>query len=209
VSHLSAPELLVLHALRVKGMADAATVTERFDLDRELVDELLLDYEAFGWISRVRFADIEGWALTTRGRVEDERRLATELDQTGTRSDVVAAHDAFVVLNSRFLAAITNWQIRPELADPLAANDHSDRRWDERVLNDLGHLGAEVQPVSERLRSALHRFTGYGERYASALDKATDGERAWVSQPTIDSCHTVWMELHEDLLATLGLKRGA
>lgn len=49
MSHLSAPELLVLHALRVKGMADAATVTERFDLDRELVDELLLDHEAFGW----------------------------------------------------------------------------------------------------------------------------------------------------------------
>jgi hypothetical protein len=23
-----------------------------------------------------------------------------------------------------------------------------------------------------------------------------------------DSCHTVWMELHEDLLATLGLERG-
>ena len=86
----------------------SATVTERYDLDRELVDELLLDYEAFGWVSRARFADVEGWALTRRGRAEDERRLAAELDKTGTRLDVVAAHDAFVVLNSRFLAAITN-----------------------------------------------------------------------------------------------------
>jgi len=25
----------------------------------------------------------------------------------------------------------------------------------------------------------------------------------------MDSCHTVWMELHEDLLATLGLERGS
>lgn len=169
MSHLSAPELLVLHALRVKGMADAATVTERFDLDRELVDELLLDHEAFGWISRVRFADIEGWALTTRGRVEDERRLATELDQTGTRSDVVAAHDAFVVLNSRFLAAITNWQIRPELADPLAANDHSDRRWDERVLNDLAILA---------LRCSQFR-SGSGQRCTGSLDTASGTPRLW------------------------------
>jgi hypothetical protein len=209
VSHLSSPELLALHAVRVKGMADAATVTERFDLDRELVDELLLDFEAFGWVSRVRFADVEGWALTRRGRAEDERRLAAELDKTGTRSDVVAAHDAFAVLNSRFLAAITNWQIRPQPTDPLAANDHSDMPWDERVLDDLGHLHTELQPVAEQLKSALHRFAGYSERYASALDKATDGERAWVSQPSIDSCHTVWMELHEDLLATLGLERGS
>jgi hypothetical protein len=209
VSHVSSPELLALHAVRVKGMADAVTAAARFELDPELVHELLLDFEAFGWVSRVRFADVEGWALTSRGRAEDERRLAAELDKTGTRSDVVAAHDAFVVLNSRFLAAITNWQIRPEPADPMAANDHSDARWDERVLHDLGHLRTELEPVSEQLMSALQRFAGYTERYASALDKATDGERAWVSQPTIDSCHTVWMELHEDLLATLGLERGA
>ena len=209
MSHLSSPELLVLHALRVKGMADAAVVAERFDLDPEVVDELLLDYEAFGWTSRVRFADIQGWALTPRGRAEDERRLAAELEQTGMRSEIVAAHDAFVVQNSRFLAAITNWQIRPQPADRLAANDHSDPRWDERVLNDLGHLYTELQPISEQLTSALHRFAGYSERYASALGKASDGERAWVSQPTIDSCHTVWMELHEDLLATLGLQRGS
>lgn len=207
--HVSSPELLVLHAVRVKGMADAATVAGRFELDPELVDELLLDYEAFGWISRVRFADIEGWALTPRGRAEDERRLTAELDHTGTRSDVVAAHDAFVVLNSRFLATITDWQIRPEPADPLAANDHSDTRWDERVLDDLRDLHSELRPVSEQLSSALHRFGGYSERYSAALDRACRGERAWISQPAIDSCHTVWMELHEDLLATLGLERGS
>jgi hypothetical protein len=29
-----------------------------------------------------------------------------------------------------------------------------------------------------------------------------------VARPRADSCHTVWMELHEDLLATLRLERG-
>jgi hypothetical protein len=96
VPHVSSAELLVLHGLRVKGMADSATVAERFAWDRELVEELLLDYEALGWISRVWFADIDGWALTERGRVEDERRLAAELDETRTRSEVVAAHDVLL-----------------------------------------------------------------------------------------------------------------
>ena len=56
---------------------------------------------------------------------------------------------------------------------------------------------------------SLHRFAGYPERYSAALDRVDRGERAWVAQPTIESCHTVWMELHEDLLATLGLERGS
>ena len=34
------------------------------------------------------------------------------------------------------------------------------------------------------------------------------GETDWLTKPIIDSYHTVWFELHEDLLATLGLERG-
>ena len=207
--HVSSPELLVLHAVRVKGMADAATVAERFALDGALVEDLLLDYEAFGWVTRVRFADVDGWALTAAGRMENERRLAAELDRTGTRSEITAAHEVFIVLNSRFLAAVTNWQIRPTPADPLAANDHSDTRWDEQVLDDLHDLAGGLRSVGEQLTATLERFTRYRERYAAALDRADRGERAWVAQPKIDSCHTVWMELHEDLLATLGLERGS
>jgi hypothetical protein len=48
VAHMSSAEVLALHGLRVKGIADAAAVAQRFALDRELVDELLLDYQAFG-----------------------------------------------------------------------------------------------------------------------------------------------------------------
>ncbi len=126
VAHISSPELLVLHGLRVKGVADAVAVAGRFALDRDLVRELLLDYGAFGWISRVSFADIDGWALTGAGRAENERRLSVELDQTGTHSEVVAAHEVFIALNSHFLAAVTNWQIRPDRADAFC-NERSHR----------------------------------------------------------------------------------
>jgi hypothetical protein len=209
VAHTSSAELLVLHGLRVKGMADAAAVARRFALDRELVDELLLDYEAFGWITRVHFADVDGWSLTASGLAENARRLAAELHQNGARSKVVAAHEVFDALNSFFLVAITNWQIRPRGGDQLAANDHTDWSWDERVVDGLHGLQGRLQPVGAQLEAALARFGGYTERYSAALDRVDRGERAWVAQPKIDSCHTVWMELHEDLLATLGLERGS
>ena len=209
MAYLSAPELLVLHAVRVKGMAGGAAVARRFDLDRDVVEELLLDYEALGWISRATFADIGGWALTARGRAEHERRLAAELDQAGACSQVVAAHGTFMSLNARLLTAVTNWQIRPERTDPLAANDHTDWRWDERVLGDLRWLGRQLRPLSDQLAAALERLSGYADRYEAALAKVDRGQRAWVDQPRIDSCHTVWMELHEDLLATLRLERGS
>ena len=53
------------------------------------------------------------------------------------------------------------------------------------------------------------RLGGYGPRLSSALAKVQGGDGEWFTKPTIDSYHTVWFELHENLLATLGIERGA
>jgi hypothetical protein len=205
----STPELLTLHAVRLLGMAQASHVARRFGLDAGEVEELLLDAEAFGQVSRASFADLTGWGLTDRGRAEDDRRLAAELDQTGARGVVTDAHATFARLNARFLDATTRWQIRPTPWDRMAANDHDDWSWDERVLDDLTSLGRGLQPVGDALAGVLDRFAGYPERYAAALARVDAGERRYVDEPRIDSCHTVWFELHEDLLGTLGLERGS
>lgn len=60
MAHESPTDLLVLHAIRLKGMADVGAVVKRFSLDRGLVEELLLDFEARRWIERVGFADLSG-----------------------------------------------------------------------------------------------------------------------------------------------------
>ncbi len=49
---------------------------------------------------------------------------------------------------------------------------------------------------------------GYADRYRCALRRAQAGEFRWVDSIEVDSCHTAWRQLHEDLLATLGLQRG-
>lgn len=208
-THRSTTELLTLHAVRLKGLADDAEVADRFALERSESDELLLDFEAFGWVTRVEFAGAGGWTLTAAGRGEDERRLAQELAATGATRAVHDAYRSFLAHNGRLLRACTDWQLRPTPDDALASNDHSDITWDQRVLAELAALGDQLDAVAEELRARLERFEGYDDRYRSALTRALNGEATWVARPRDDSCHTVWMELHEDLLATLGIERGA
>jgi pyruvate,orthophosphate dikinase len=51
------------------------------------------------------------------------------------------------------------------------------------------------------------RFGGYRHRLDAAHARVADGSHEWIARPTIDSYHTVWFELHEHLLATLGRTR--
>lgn len=204
---VSPPELLVLHAVRLTGVAGVPAVATRIGLDPHLVSELLLDGQALGWVTLVEFAGLRGWALTERGRAEDDDRLIAEVAQAGCRDVVDGAHRAFEILNARLVRACTDWQIRPAPDDRFAANDHTDVRWDGRVLDELTALGDDMAPLVGNLSAALARFGGYDERFTVALSRARAGEGAWVAGVGIPSCHAVWMELHEDLLSTLGKPR--
>ncbi|GAB3926657.1 hypothetical protein GCM10029976_021690 [Kribbella albertanoniae] len=188
---MSTPDLLVLHAVRLLGVGDDTAVAERFNLDPAQAKELLLDYQAYGWISWSEFAGLGGWSLTDPGRLENERQLAAELGPH--RATVQATYDDFLPLNGRLQAACTNWQLRPTPDDPLAFNDHTDATWDQRVLDELAAIGQELTPLVARLTAVLDRFAGYDTRYSSARE--------------VEERHRVWFELHEDLIATLGVRR--
>ena len=204
----SSAEDLALHGPRVLGFASASRIAARYGLDTGLVRELLLDHQARGLVHHASFGDSSGWSVTETGRLEGEARLARELDAAGAREGVAGAHRAFVPLNHRFARACTRWQVRPTRLDPMASNDHTDWGWDEGVLRSLTALATEVGSLGERLSAVLQRFDGYADRYAAALARVDAGDRRWVDAPGIDSCHTVWIQLHEDLLATLGIARG-
>ena len=198
----------MLHAPRVMGFASTPTVAARYGVAPDTADELLLDFEAKGWVRHSSFGGNSGWSLTDAGRTENERRLAVELDVAGVRDAVTALHAEFVPLNRRFGTACTDWQIRPTRSDPMAFNDHTDWTWDEHVLRVLSSLGHSFAHLCIQLTDCLQRFEGYADRYSSALAKVDAGERRWVDAPELDSCHTVWIQFHEDLLATLGVPRG-
>ena len=105
------------------------------------------------------------------------------------------------------LAVCTRWQVKDQDAQQL--NDHTDPAYDASVLAELAELDAGVQPICAELAGAIDRFAVYGPRFDLALEKLRAGELEWFTKPVMESYHTVWFELHEDLLATLGIDRAS
>jgi hypothetical protein len=108
-------------------------------------------------------------------------------------------------MNREVLRVCTDWQVRPG----GAPNDHTDTAYDWSVIDRLEALDDRAGPLLRRLAGADSRFGGYCGRLRAARRRVVDGERDWLTSPRVDSYHTVWMELHEALLAALGLERQA
>ncbi|MGM7666715.1 hypothetical protein [Microbacterium sp. A93] len=77
------------------------------------------------------------------------------------------------------------------------------------MLRELNEQGESLGHLLEDLTHRLPRFTRYPRQFAAAVQKARASEDRWVAGVGILSCHTVWAELHQDLLASLGRARGA
>jgi hypothetical protein len=203
---VSDPGLLVLLGLRLRSFATAAVVAETVGLPESDVEARL---ERAGAADQARFRDgrMTGWMLTPAGRTEGERLLGLELDATGQRQAVNDAYHRFLAINQRMLDVCTDWQLRT-VDGAQVVNDHLDQAHDQAVVAHLVELDAAMLAITADLAEVLERFGGYGSRLAGALAKVQGGDLDWFTKPTIDSYHTVWFELHENLLATLGIERG-
>ncbi|WP_407317289.1 transcriptional regulator [Isoptericola halotolerans] len=199
--------LPVLHGVRLLGFADALAVAGRAGLDLDGTTRELHDAARRGWVQHTSFADLEGWSLTRTGKAENERLLARQRVEADPDGVIAAGHRAFLPLNARLLRACTDWQLRPTGSGRLVPNDHTDPGWDARVLGELAALATDLARLVEGLAGVLARFGGYDVRFATALRRAQAGRSEWVDGSGIDSCHRVWSQLHEDLLATLGIDR--
>ncbi|MCA0295585.1 MAG: transcriptional regulator [Actinobacteria bacterium] len=208
MSRRSEPALLALHGVRVLGGPSVDAVAERFLLPAPDVRDHLLDAQAFGWVTRHDFFG-ETWSLTDRGRAENERQLAVELDAAGVRDVVAAVHASFRPVNAAHGRACTQWQLHPTLYDPAAINDHSDPVWDDAALTELEACDDALAEFDATLTGVLARFDGYSARHSAALAMVRRGDHDWLDAPGRASCELVWIQFHEDLLATLGLERGS
>jgi hypothetical protein len=207
VARASEPRLLVLHGLRLKGFALPEVVAELVGLDETAVAAELAALQESG-LAQYRDGRLTGYALTPAGRQENEAQLAAELDASGFREDLTAGYKRFLELNTELLAICTRWQLR-EVDGASVVNDHTDRAYDESVVVDLGALHDRVTPICDDLAALLDRFASYGQRLGEAFDKVRGGDIDHFTKPIIPSYHTVWFELHEDLLATLGIERAS
>jgi hypothetical protein len=199
MSHQTPADVLVLHAVRTLGYGDTARIAGRTGLPEDEVAGHLLDAQARGWAAHHSFAGEGGWSLTEAGKAQGERLLAAELDGAGARAAVEEVYRDFLPLNEVVAAVCTAWQLAAmgigEPAMTLA-----------KAVTTLQGPATALAGVEARLTARLDRFAGYHHRFATALSRAGD-EPAWITGTDRDSCHRVWFELHEDLIATLGLVR--
>lgn len=156
-------------------------------------------------LRRARGAD-QHVSATPPGRERAAAVIAAEGDALRAR---VAPIDAeFAALNRRVKQILLRWQVRTDRATQVP-NDHSDLRYDRRVLAELRDVHAPADALLARLEVLRPRYASLRRRLAAALARALAGEQRAVAGITGDSFHTAWWELHGDLLAVLGRVRGA
>ena len=204
MSHPTPPELLVLHTLRCMGGASLPRVAAAAGLTPSDVESELIDLAVAGLTTTVP-GEFGGWRLTDAGRVADAERIADELAAAGTRATVERAFEGFLVLNPELLDLCTAWQLR-SVDGVVTANDHRDAAYDAKVLALFEDMDRRLDHVCADLSAAMRRFHRYRVRLADALQRARAGEREYLCDD-LDSYHSVWFQLHEDLLATLGIPR--
>jgi len=205
VALASPPRLLVLHGLRLRGVASAEELAEHVGVPADVAACELEALEAAGLVV-ARRGRFPGFALTPEGRAEHERLLADELDAHGLRARVESAYGEFLGLNGQLLSICTQWQLRPGGAD-VVPNDHADADHDQAVVGALVALDERSRPVLASLEEVLDRFALHRRRLGYALDRVVAGDHDWFTKPMFPSYHSCWFELHEDLLATLGRER--
>jgi DNA-binding IscR family transcriptional regulator len=178
---------VVLHALRCMGFTGTNRVATATGLPESTVESDLIDLAIAGLVRHTP-GIFGGWGLTEAGRAADAAHLASEVD--GVRDAVVKCYDDFLVLNPELLDICAAWQTKPGGV----------------VLSVLTDFHTRADAVLADLSVALARFGRYRERLTTALERASTGETGYVTND-VESYHAVWFQLHEDLLATLGIPR--
>lgn len=193
---------LVLHGLAIKKHATAEAVATLIGLPLERVRATLSEA-----VKRGRAAEAQGrYLLTPTARMSLEGEYSKFYDGLRRDTDFVAAYEGFERINVELKGLITDWQTM-EVAGTRVPNDHSNEAHDQRVIDRLGALHERADRLFARLAAGLPRLQIYRGHLLAALEKAEDGDIRWVSDARIDSYHTVWFELHEELLRLMGRTR--
>ena len=168
-----------LHAIRVGGLHAAKP-----DNADELAERGLI------FISPV------GCMLTEEGTQLHIALLEVQRSQLDVEA-VKGLYERFLAVNQPTKSKCAEWQKLPD--------DDFDGRF--IIATDLQDILVRVSTTIVRTSEHLPRFGGYPPRMESALGRVLEGEHEYLTSPTVESFHNVWMECHEDYLLTLGISR--
>ncbi|WP_182379438.1 hypothetical protein [Nocardioides sp. WS12] len=190
--------LRLFQAVRLKGRALPVDLAAAAGLPLAVAGPLLDDLSASGHVVEAR----ERIKLTPEGRAALEELLAAERAGVDGAA-LTAGYHEFDAHNDALKGLMTRWQLK----DESTPNDHTDPAYDQAVVADLVVLDEGFVPLLARFVALAPRLGHYPARFAHALEQIAAGDHTWFARPLADSYHTVWFELHEDLIGLAGLTR--
>ena len=194
-----ADELTILRLVAIKGRVPTELVAGSLGVDEERAQALLDDLVEWELVKQTPM----GYRVTPAGRARCTEFVAAESKATD-QFVVSAVYETFCRHNQILKEIIKDWQTRDE--EP---NDHCDADYDRQVLDRLIALHKQVLPLLDDVSAAAPRLNHYRTRLVKAAEAVAAGDVSFVSKPIVDSYHTVWFELHEDLIGLSGLTRQA
>jgi hypothetical protein len=195
-----------LHALRVCGLASTARLAEHMRARPDEVEAVLRRCESEGLV-RYREGRVSGWQLTDAGRERHTAQLDSARIEPGWQEPVTRGYVQFLDRNRELKNICTAWQMRTLSDGSTVINDHSDANYDRAIIERLTGHDQQCEPMFDHLSLGLSRFRDYQDRLDATLDRLAAGDAAAFATPMSASYHCVWMELHQDLLLTLGRER--
>jgi hypothetical protein len=195
-------EFLALHGLTVKKAGNAAAVAEVLGEDPGRVEAALTAAVKAGRAVEAR----DLFMATPAGREWLVDRYPTAFAGFRLNPDAAEAYERFERINRELLRLFTEWQMMP-VGSETVPNDHSDPEYDEQIVDRLGALHERAHRPLEQFAGLEPRLAQYSRRLEAAHERVLAGEHDFLSGAKVDSYHTVWFELHEDLLRMLGRER--
>jgi hypothetical protein len=180
----------LLHELRLRGKVSEAGG----EVDAAVVTRLVEG----GFATRTRSAVV----ITAVGRTTHET-WARCTPGSDAEAALRRAYDRFLPLNADLIRVCNDWQVRAGDVH----NDHTDVEYDWSVVDRLRALHDRSSPVTRSMATSITRFDAHRTRLRVAIRRVEAGEHDWFTSPRLDSYHTVWMQMHEDLLLALGIDR--
>ncbi len=191
----------LLRALLIRGSASTDQLGEGLTTDAATIDRLVGGLLAEGLVERASGT----LRLSSNGRLRALELFAADRSAVGS-DRAPALLEEFGALDGRVKEVVTAWQVR-DVGGEQALNDHADADYDAGVLDELAGVHRDAAIWLAPLGATLPRFAAYRARLAHAVELARGGDQRFVASPRVDSYHSVWFELHEDLIRLAGRRR--
>ncbi|MGH1491922.1 MAG: PEP/pyruvate-binding domain-containing protein [Acidimicrobiales bacterium] len=192
----------VVRVLALKGMGSAEGIAAVLGTDEASVTKVIADL-----LASEKAQDFPGGRVRLTPAADPEITAHYETSAKTLGPIIEPMMGDFHEANDTFKSLMAEWQMR-EIDGETVMNDHTDAAYDGVVIERLRtEIHAKIMPILETIAGADPRFSLYSARLSTALEQVSAGDSKMMAHPLSDSYHTVWFELHEELIRLTGRNR--